>query len=54
MRLFGEEVKVVSIDERWEDEESWWQDDPVVRVTYQISLENGQELTIFKNMLTGG
>ena len=54
VRLFGEEVGVAAIDERWEDEEFWWRDDPVVRVTFRVSLEGGQELTIFKNMLTGG
>ena len=40
-------------DAWWEDEEFRW-DDPVIRVTYRVSLEGGQELTIFKNMLTGG
>ena len=54
VRLFGQAVGVAAIDERWEDEEFWWRDDPVVRVTYQVTLENGQELTVFKNMLTGG
>ena len=54
VRLFEQEVVVAAIDERWEDEEFWWRNDPVVRVTYRVSLEDGQELTIFKNMLTGG
>ena len=47
-------MPVQSIEERWEDEEFWWRDNPVVRVTYQVTLEDGQQLTIFKNMLTGG
>ena len=52
--LYGVIVPVESIEERWEDEEFWWRDNPVVRVTYQVTLEDGQELTVFKNMLTGG
>ena len=52
--LFGVEVGVAAIDEWWEDEEFWWRHDPVVRVTYQVTLEDGQRLTIFRNMLTGG
>ena len=52
--LYGVIVPVESIEERWEDQEFWWRDDPVVRVTYQVTLEDGQRLTIFKNMLTGG
>ena len=51
--LIGVSVPVESIEERWEDEEDWWRDDPVVRVTYQVTLEDGQQLTIFKNMLRG-
>lgn len=42
-----------SIDEWWEDEEFWWRDDPVVRETYLVTLEDGQRLTIFKNTLHG-
>ena len=52
--LFGIEVAVAAINEWWEDEEFWWRDNPVVRVTYRVSLEDGQDLTIFENMLTGG
>ena len=52
--LYGLSVPVESIEERWEDEEFWWRDNPVVRVTYQVTFEDGQRLTIFKNMLTGG
>ena len=52
--LYGVIVPVESIEERWEDEEFWWRDDPVVRVTYQVTLEDGQRLTVFKNTLTGG
>ena len=52
--LFGQQLEVESIEERWEDEEDWWKDNPLVRVTYQVVLADGRRLTIFKNMLTGG
>ena len=52
--LMGKLLAVESIMERWEDEVFWWRNDPVVRVTYRVSLRDGQEITIFKNMLTGG
>ena len=52
--LFGEQLEVESIEERWEDEQDWWKDNPLVRVSYQVTLEGGRELTIFRNMLTGG
>ncbi len=52
--LYEVSVPIESIEERWEDEEFWWRDNPVVRVTYQVRLEDGQQLTVFKNLLTGG
>ena len=48
--LYGLIVPVESIEERWEDEEFWWRDDPVVQVTYQV----GRELAIFRNMKLSG
>ena len=51
---FGQEVAVPAIEGWCEDEKSWWPDEPVVRVTNQVTLQDGQEPTIFKNMLTGG
>ena len=47
VRLFREELGLAAIDDWGEDEEFWWRDDPVVRVTYQVTLEDG-------NMKTGG
>lgn len=52
--LYGVSVPVESIEERWEDEEDWWKDNPLVRVTYHVTLGGDRRLTIFKNMLTGG
>jgi len=49
----GESLAVESIDDRSEDEEAWWQDDPVVRMNYQVTLEDGRRLTIFRNMMHG-
>ena len=36
--LYGVSVPVESIEERWEDEEDWWKDNPLVRVTYHVTL----------------
>ncbi len=50
----GRSLAVESIDDRSEDEEAWWADNPVVKMNYQVTLEDGQQLTIFKNMRHGG
>ena len=47
-------LDVVSIDEREEEEEAeWWEPEPVFKRHYQVTLEDGQQLGIFRNMKTG-
>ena len=52
--LMGKLLAVGSIVVRWVAEEYWWRSDSVVRVTYRVSLDGGQELTIFENLLHRG
>jgi len=49
----GMSQAVDSIDERCEVEEDWWKDNPVVRMYYRVTLEDGQQLTIFRNTVHG-
>ena len=49
----GEILEVVSIDERVEEEAEWWEPEPLFKMHYQVTLEDGQQLTIFRNMSTG-
>ena len=52
--LYGVSVPIESIEERWEDAGDWWKDNPVVRMYYRVTLEAGQQLSIFRNMVHGG
>ena len=52
--LEGKVLEVVSIDERVEEEAEWWEPEPLFRMHYQVTLEGGQHVTIFRNMKTGG
>ena len=45
---------MVSIDERVEGEAEWWEPEPVFKMHYQVTLEDGQQVTLFRNMKTGG
>jgi len=54
LALDGETIGVESIDNRCEVEEDWWKDNPVVRIYYQVTLEDGRQQTIFRNMVHGG
>ena len=51
--LEGKTLAVVSIDGRAEEEAEWWEPEPVYKMHYQVTLEDGRELGIFKNMKTG-
>ena len=44
----------ISIDERVEEEAEWWEPEPLFRMHYQVTLEGGQQVPIFRNMKTGG
>ena len=52
--LGGKLLEVVSIDERVEEEAEWWEPEPVFKMHYQVTLKDGQQVTIFRNMKTGG
>ena len=52
MSLEGKNLSVASIDERVEEEDEWWSDNPASKMHYQITLEDGQTATIFRNMKT--
>ena len=49
----GKTLVVETINERVEDVEAWWQDYPVVKMNYQVTLEDGQNLAIHRNMMHG-
>ena len=52
--LEGRSQTVASVDDRCEVEEDWWKDNPVVRMYYRVTLEDGRQLPIFRNMVHGG
>ena len=47
-------LEVVSVDERVEEEAEWWEPEPLFRMHYQVTLEDGQQVTIFRNMKNRG
>ena len=50
--LDGKNVAVQSIDERMEEEDEWWSENPASKMHYRVTLEDGQTATIFRNMKT--
>ena len=49
----GQALAVESIDERVEEDSEWRENEPVYKMHYVVTLEDGQELAIFRNYKTG-
>ena len=52
VKLKGANLGIVSVDERWEEEEpeTEWRDGPMTMRYYLVTLEDGQQLMIIRNM----
>ena len=46
------QIAVESIDDRVEEEGEWWENEPVYKMHYRLTLEDGRELAIFRNNKT--
>ena len=53
LSLNGRVLDVVAIDKRVKGEE-WWEIEPMFKMHYQVTLEDEQQVTIFRNMKAGG
>ena len=51
--LEGKTLGVASIDDRVEDEGEWWEPEPVFKMHCQLTLEDGRQVAVFRNMKTG-
>jgi len=52
VKLKGAKLGIASVDERWEEEEpeTECRDSPMTMRYYLVTLEDGQQLTIIRNM----
>ena len=46
-------LQVTAIEDQWEIDEEWWRTRPVSRMYYRVLLEDGQALTLYRDMLNG-
>jgi hypothetical protein len=53
IKIKGRWRRVVSINEVWSIDEEWWREKPIVRMYYQVHLEDGRQITVFRDMLNG-
>ena len=49
----AELVNVAHVIDMWEIEDEWWRAHPVARRYWRITLETGQDMTVFQDLQTG-
>jgi hypothetical protein len=45
---------VVNIEDRWRIDDEWWRQEAISRLYYEVTLDSGQQMVIFKDMINGG
>ena len=50
----GTMFEVLSIDDRVKEEGAFWEPEPVTKMHYQVTVEDGRQVAVFRNMKTGG
>ncbi len=46
-------IKVVSVEDCWRIDEEWWREKPISRLYFEVLLEDGRRMTVFKDLLQG-
>jgi hypothetical protein len=45
---------VIAIDDRWRIDDEWWRATPISRFYYNVILNSGQRLVLYKDLVNGG
>jgi hypothetical protein len=46
--------EVATVQDRWRIDDEWWRETPVSRVYYQLQLDNGRVVTLYRDLIGGG
>ena len=52
-RGVGRALRVTTIEDRWKIDDEWWRTNSVSRMYYRVLLEDGQALTLYRDMMSG-
>lgn len=50
----GEMRGVAAIQDRWRIDDEWWRESAVSRCYYQLQLEGGRVITVYRDLAGGG
>lgn len=48
--LGGRRLAVAQVQDRWRIDDEWWRERPISRVYFQLVLEGGRSITIFRDL----
>jgi hypothetical protein len=49
----GAMCPVASLQDRWRIDDEWWRETPIARAYYQLQLENGRVVTVYRDLVGG-
>ena len=44
---------VTAIEDHWRIDDEWWRSKPVSRIYYNIHLDSGQQMVLYRDLTTG-
>ena len=47
------QLKVLAVKDIWRIDDEWWRETPVSRMYYDCQIDNGQRITIVRDLITG-
>ncbi len=45
-------LAVVGVQDAWRIDDEWWRERPVSRLYYELALEDGRVMTVFKDLVS--
>jgi len=52
--LSGRRLRVVAVQDTWRIDDEWWRERPVSRAYYELALEDGRVVTVYRDLVRGG
>jgi hypothetical protein len=49
--LSGRRLAVAAVQDTWRIDDEWWRERPVSRVYFSVALEDGQVVTLYRDLL---
>jgi hypothetical protein len=49
----GERLRVAEVQDVWRIDDEWWRQRPVSRLYWRLTLEDGQVVTVYEDLVSG-